>query len=154
MANTHLLMTPSTSLRRGGETMRNRAVRPNRESARAMDFVSIICFWLGGRLPTTVMVWYLYQGFTARAEIQSEPRPWGSVFERAELRRPRHKLATVSGVRRVYWNEAGGTSARSRRRGKPCLNGYMIEARGSSLPPGGNSGPGPSRGIGPSGRER
>src|ERR1039457_6242301 len=75
MANTHLLMTPSTSLRRGSETMRNRAVKPNRESARAMDFVSIICFWLGGRLPTTVMVWYLYQGFTPRAEIQSEPRP-------------------------------------------------------------------------------
>src|ERR1039458_9934176 len=76
MANTHLPITPSTSLRRGSETMRNRAVRPNREIARAMDFVSIIGFRLGARLPTTVMIWYLYRGFTARAgKWQSSAAP-------------------------------------------------------------------------------
>src|ERR1019366_146168 len=74
MANTHLLITPSTSLRRGSETMRNRAVRPNREIARAMDFFSIICFGLGARLPTTVMIWYLYQGFTAPAPGRTRRR--------------------------------------------------------------------------------
>src|ERR1035441_3452434 len=75
MADTALAMTPSTSVRRGAETIRNTAVRPNRESARTMDFVSIICFGLGGRLPTTVMIWYLYPGFTARTGLQSESRP-------------------------------------------------------------------------------
>src|ERR1019366_772779 len=74
MANTHLPITPSTSLRRGSETMRNRAVRPNREIARAMDFFSIICFGLGGRLPTTVMIWYLYQGFPAWPGLQGGGR--------------------------------------------------------------------------------
>src|ERR1035441_4959294 len=68
MANTQLLLTPSTSWRRAGETRRNRAVRPNREITRTMDFVSIIGFRLGGPLPTTVMIWYLYQGFTVRPE--------------------------------------------------------------------------------------
>src|ERR1035441_3468740 len=76
MADTALAMTPSTSLRRTGETARNRAARPNREIARTMDFVSIICFGLGGRLPTTVMIWYLYPGFTARTRLQR----WGRRF--------------------------------------------------------------------------
>src|ERR1700690_3590693 len=138
-------MTPSTSVRRTGETARNMAARPKREIARTMDFVSIIGFRLVGRLPTTVMIWYLYQGFTARTGLQSEPRPGYPLgpegFAEIEVPvcpatnlHPFRGFAESTGVRPAVPVRAPGGVA-----WKALFERYMIEARGSSLPPGGNS---------------
>src|ERR1017187_2884271 len=132
-----MAMRPSTSLRRGSETMRNRAVRPNREIARAMDFFSIICFGLGGRLPTTVMVWYLYRGFTARGGWQGGAGASASqipIVPPATNLQPFWGFAESTGVRPAVPVRAPGGVA-----WKALFERYMIEARGSSLPPGGNS---------------